>query len=94
MHHYLAKSIDFYLLVFLKRKCTFHTHGLKENFNHSDIQVVLPVDSQTIHPILIMMVEQVKEGKVFETDKKDSQVLQRFDVIFKEFEEETELFCV
>ncbi|MED3554125.1 DUF4262 domain-containing protein [Cytobacillus praedii] len=65
-----------------------HTHGLKENFNHSDFQVFLPVDPQTIHPILIMMVEQVKEGKVFETGKKDSQVLQGFDVIFKEFEEE------
>lgn len=62
-----------------------HTHGLKENFNHSDFQVVIPVDPQTIHPILIMMVQQVKEGKVFETDKKDSQVLQGFDVIFKEF---------
>lgn len=48
----------------------------------------LPVDPQTIYPILIVMVEQVKEGKLFETDKKDSRVLQGFDVIFKEFDEE------
>lgn len=29
-----------------------HTHGIEENFQHKDIQVVLPIMAQTIHSIL------------------------------------------
>ncbi|WP_066297456.1 DUF4262 domain-containing protein [Bacillus sp. FJAT-29937] len=65
--------------------CNYHTHGLKENYDHLDFQVVLPLNPKTIDPILGMMVNQIKEGRVFESDKKAGQVLRGFDVLFKEF---------
>lgn len=59
-----------------------HTHGLLENFNHRDFQIVIPVDQGTGHSILSDLVERVKRGERIQVDKKYSDVIQDFDVYF------------
>ncbi|TVX99071.1 DUF4262 domain-containing protein [Cohnella terricola] len=39
----------------------YHTHGLKENYNHRDLQIVLPVSMGTVRG----NIEDIKEGKEF-----------------------------
>jgi hypothetical protein len=67
--------------------CNIHTHGLEQNFDHPDFQVVLPLDPKVIHPVLSGMVADVKQGKQFLANVRDNRVLSGMDVMFKEFEE-------
>jgi hypothetical protein len=64
-----------------------HTHGLLENFNHKDFQIVLPLDSKDSHPLLVGIVNQIKDGRKFEADIATSNVIYNYDVFFKEFKE-------
>jgi len=64
-----------------------HTHGLKENFNHPDIQVVLPLPPEVIHGVFSGIVEDVKNGRAFKPDVATKEVLQGYDVYFKEYTE-------
>lgn len=64
-----------------------HTHGLAENFGHPDIQVVLPISPETIHPVLHGLVHDIKEGKVFPANERSSEVLQGMDVFFAPYME-------
>lgn len=47
-------------------ECDVHTHGLKENFDHPDLQICIPVEPKVIHSFLIGFVEQIKKGKKYE----------------------------
>ena len=42
-----------------------HTHGLREVFGHPDLEVMLPVDPQTIGVWLHAIVNAIKDGEVF-----------------------------
>lgn len=53
----------------------FHTHGLLENFNHTDLQICLPAPPETSHNIMTNIVEMIKEGKTFEAGKKYPDIL-------------------
>lgn len=64
-----------------------HTHGLKENFNHPDIQVVMPIASETVHPVLVGLVEDIKRGETFKENERSSKVLRGMDVYFAPFKE-------
>ncbi|MOA18910.1 hypothetical protein D3C78_1392550 [compost metagenome] len=46
----------------------YHTHGLKENYNHRDLQIVLPVSMENAHGIVSGIIHDIKEGKVFYED--------------------------
>jgi len=47
----------------------FHTHGIKENFNHTDFQIVLPLRPEIAHSFFNLLVEEIKNGKTFEAGK-------------------------
>lgn len=64
-----------------------HTHGMAQNFNHPDLQIVLPIDPQTAHMLLIEIVEQVKQGKVFEVNQRYGEIIRDMDIYFIEAEE-------
>ena len=64
-----------------------HTHGLAENFGHPDIQLVLPIAPETIHPVLHGIVHDIKNGKVFHANERSSEVLQGMDVYFAPYTE-------
>lgn len=64
-----------------------HTHGLAETFGHMDLQVVLPIAPETIHPVLHGIVHDIKNGKVFHPNERSSEVLQGMDVYFAPYTE-------
>lgn len=49
-----------------KGMANIHTHGVSETFNHLDIQVVLPLSPEIIHPVLVKVVERIQMGETFE----------------------------
>lgn len=57
-----------------------HTHGLKENFNHIDLQIVLPIEPNLINSIIHSMVTQIKEGETFEDKIISDKVIANYDV--------------
>lgn len=42
-----------------------HTHGLEANFDHTDLQVVLPIEENHIQSILHLIVDRIKDGDRF-----------------------------
>lgn len=63
-----------------------HTHGLLENFNHQDIQIVLMLSQDVAQGVLNTLVDNIKGGYEYKAGK-HSNVLQGFDVECKEFAE-------
>lgn len=64
-----------------------HTHGLKESFNHMDLQIVLPLEPQTVNGLLHTIVNNIKEGKVYKSGKLYDDVIENYCVMFKKFKE-------
>ena len=42
-----------------------HTHGLKENFDHPDLQICLPIDYKIAYAFVVHFIEQIKKGKKY-----------------------------
>ena len=57
-----------------------HTHGLKENFNHMDLEVVLPIDPQIVGSIFHGMVDLIKGGESFEDKLISDKVIRNYNV--------------
>ena len=53
----------------------YHTHGVLENFDHPDFQIVLNIDPKTANWIFHDMVEKIKSGDRFEPGKVYSGIL-------------------
>ena len=65
-----------------------HTHGVKEKFDHLDLQITMPVSPNTAAGILHGVVNQIEAGKVFkEGDTSDEVLGGGYIVGFKEFTE-------
>lgn len=60
----------------------FHTHGLKENFDHPDLQITVPLKKEIAHNILFSIIELIKEGKSFKDGDLLSNIIKNFDVKF------------
>lgn len=48
----------------------FHTHGLPESFQHPDIQICLPIDTDLVMSIIDYIVGYIKNGRKFESGVK------------------------
>ncbi|MGF7535147.1 DUF4262 domain-containing protein [Bacillus mexicanus] len=59
-----------------------HTHGVKENFNHMDFQIVLTLPPEMIQILLANLVERVKNGEQIVTEKRYDDIIENFDVYF------------
>lgn len=46
-----------------------HTHGVPRSFDHPDLQICCPMDPRIAHGVLGNIIEQIKAGKKYETDK-------------------------
>jgi hypothetical protein len=44
----------------------YHTHGLREHYDHPDFQIVLPISSKIVVPIFHQIMGMIKGGKRFE----------------------------
>lgn len=57
-----------------------HTHGLKENFNHKDFQIVLPIAPEIVGEVFHGMVYSIKEGENFENISISDKVIENYNV--------------
>lgn len=73
-----------------------HTHGLKENFDHLDLQVCLPMNPHVTHDILTNVIEDnIKKGTKYEAGKKYNDIIEpspafkdmKFQILFLKAEE-------
>ena len=54
-----------------------HTHGLPENFEHPDLQIVMPLLGNVLHGILTVCVDKIKEGITFNIEQEFSGILSK-----------------
>ena len=57
-----------------------HTHGVKESFNHMDLEIVLPINPNIASSVLHGMVESIKEGESFEDKTISDRVIRNYNV--------------
>ena len=68
------KNMGWYAHIILNdHNCPFnyniHTHGVRENFQHLDLQICFPLDPKNAHTILTNIINQIKSGKKYEIGK-------------------------
>ncbi|WP_052343529.1 DUF4262 domain-containing protein [Bacillus massiliigorillae] len=63
-----------------------HTHGLAENLNHIDLQLVLKLDKEMAEMLLHTVIDNIAEGYKYREGRSD-QVIDGIEVEFKLFEE-------
>ena len=56
-----------------------HTHGMQESFNHPDLQIILPLQPETAHGVLVSAVNLAKESGLTPGEKYE-KVLKNFSV--------------
>jgi Domain of unknown function (DUF4262) len=52
-----------------------HTHGLQENYNHPDFQIVIPLPQKVGHTLMITLADRVKAGERFQAGQKVAEVI-------------------
>ena len=66
-------------------KVDIHTHGLPENFNHPNVQIILPLEKNIAHGILNTVVNIIEDGGCFLPNKIYKKILRgAFEVKFVE----------
>jgi hypothetical protein len=65
-----------------------HTHGLAENFDHLDLQVVLDINDRMINNIFTTCADRIKEGETFEPGVPYAGVLRGYMVTFAKAKED------
>jgi hypothetical protein len=60
-----------------------HTHGIKEKWNHLDLQIVVPLPNKMANEILHNLTNQIKNGKVFLPGERDYSLLGEYPITFK-----------
>jgi hypothetical protein len=71
MHRYFESLIEKYgwashYVPLDQYHINYHTHGVQENYNHYDLQIVLPLEMGTANGLAGRIIEDIKQGKVFE----------------------------
>lgn len=67
----------------LPYKVDIHTHGLRENFDHPNLQIVLPLDEKNAKGILHAAANFIKDGGCFLPNKTYSKLLKgAFEIKF------------
>ncbi|MEH6942586.1 DUF4262 domain-containing protein [Bacillus sp. JJ722] len=64
-----------------------HTHGLAENLNHFDLQIVLKLDEELVQMLFNTIIENIAEGYKYR-EGRSNQVIDGIEVEFKVFEED------
>lgn len=65
----------------------YHTHGVQDNFNHMDFQIVLNMDPEIAHQIFIGLIIDISNGKSFVEGEEYPDIIEGLNVGFKEYKE-------
>ena len=79
MHSILAEDID-------GIHANYHTHGLRDNFNHQDLQIALNMDPEAAHSVLYHN-RRNKEREKFEQGIEYTNIIEGYPIIMKSFVE-------
>jgi Domain of unknown function (DUF4262) len=52
-----------------------HTHGLRQNYDHPDFQIVIPLPEKIGHALMITLANRVKAGERFEAGQTVTELL-------------------
>ncbi|PFU44221.1 lipoyl synthase [Bacillus cereus] len=80
MHYILAEDND-------GIHANYHTHGLAENYNHRDLQIVLNIDMDLAEDIFHIIIEEIKLGNRFEEGIEYPSIIEGDSIIMKSFVE-------
>lgn len=64
-----------------------HTHGLAENLNHSDLQIALNLEKESVEMLLNILTDNIAEGYKYR-EGRSTQVIEGMEVEFKLFDED------
>jgi hypothetical protein len=80
-------------IIHLVDELHLHTHGLQENFNHEEIEMIpllglhFPLNINQaklqIRAIMHNIIDQIKQGKKFKADTRYNEIISNFDVKFQ-----------
>jgi hypothetical protein len=59
-----------------------HTHGLRDNYDHPDFQIILPLTPEVAHDILTNLADAVKASRRFAAGDTASGIIHGFDLGF------------
>jgi hypothetical protein len=65
----------------------YHTHGVRENFNHTDFQIVLNMDPEEANNVFYTLIDCINSGREFEEGKEYCNIIEGFKVVFKQYSE-------
>lgn len=65
----------------------YHTHGVRENFNHLDFQIVLNMDPEEANNVFYTLIDYINSGSEFEEGKEYCNIIKGFKVVFKQYSE-------
>jgi len=65
----------------------YHTHGIQENLNHMDFQIVLNIDPEVANGVFFTLIDEIRSGKRFEEGKKYFDIVESYEVVFKQYRE-------
>ncbi|RSK49701.1 DUF4262 domain-containing protein [Bacillus canaveralius] len=65
----------------------YHTHGVRENFNHMDFQIVLNMDPEVANDVFYTLIDYINSGRKFEEGKEYSNILEGYKIAFKQYSE-------
>ncbi|MBM7648081.1 hypothetical protein JOC78_001021 [Bacillus ectoiniformans] len=65
----------------------YHTHGVQENFNHVDFQIVLDMNPKVVNDIFYTLIDFIKSGRKFEESKEYTDIIEGFKVGVKQYKE-------
>lgn len=88
----MLKKFGWYMDVILAEEyddihANYHTHGIKENFQHLDFQIVLDIDPEIANDIFFTLVDEVKKGTRYEEGKIYTGIITDLNIAFKQYKE-------
>jgi hypothetical protein len=63
----------------------YHTHGIQENLNHMDFQLVFNLPPEVVNDIFFTLVADIRSGIKFEVNKVYSDILEGHNVAFAQY---------
>lgn len=73
----------------------YHTHGLMENLNHKELQIVLPISEKVSYNIFHSIVKVIKSGKKLEDGEMLEEIIVNFPIkIVKTTDGNNEVFRI
>jgi len=59
-----------------------HTHGLIDNFNHPELQIIFPLPETTVHKIFSRIINNIREGAKYKENNYVEGIIDNYKIKF------------